>query len=187
MVEPFTLRLFFIVASIAVPVSYVFGFKRAGDPDRLWGGVQGATRATIMGGLVVAAAAYVSYGAIVVFSFGEDRLAAMTWPWADADGHGATRVLVAYAVYLVPSALWFEATMAHLRRPRRATKALTIGVLAAAAFGAVMHLLLAVGLLLDGAPWAGLLVVCTLLMVFQAAVSDLVLWVRGFPWNVPEP
>lgn len=174
------LRWLVLILAPLVLVSYGLGFARASSPEALWGGVRGRLRTAMTTGLAAAALGFLVYSWIVLVALDAAQRASLHL--LGLQGNDA--LLLAYGVYLVPSALWFEATLWHLRRPTAGTKAATIGVLAAVSLGSLLLFVIGVLAAMDGlsaGPW---LAVSGLLMAHQAVVMDSVFWVRHFPWRV---
>lgn len=176
------LRWFVAVVGPLVLVSYVVGLLRADDPEALWGGIDGRLRSVIVPFMFVAAAGFLTAAYLILWKWSPDQLAALHWPGGAADGAGAQRLLLAYVLYLVPSALWLEATLLHLRVGAGWTQALTLGVLTLVSVGLLLLALLgwsAVQAELPGAPW---LLVAVAAMAIQSTLWDNIVWVAKFPW-----
>lgn len=181
MVSDRVLRVGVAVAALAVPVSYVIGFARA-DADALWGGIRGAGRLSIMPFMLAAAAGFLAFVGVTLFRWGPEARRALHWPWMQADGNGQTRLAWAYGLYLIPSALWLEATILHLRYDAWWTQGATILVLGLVSVGAAMFILLAWQAVRDHVPQGRWLLGAALAMGIQSILNDLVIWVAVFPW-----
>ncbi len=173
---------FVIIAGAAVLVSYVLGIARAKRPADLWGGVTPSMQMAIVPVMLLAGAGFIAYAWVILFRADVAAFAALRWPWASSDGQGGQRLLLAFAVFLIPSAFWLETTLIHLRAPQAWTPALVIGVLALVAVGDIMLGLLAVAAYNDGVAGAGWMIAGAALLGLQVIVNDLVIWVWKFPW-----
>ncbi len=178
------LRIFVFIAGPLVLVSYVAGIARADDAEALWGGITGTERMAIIPFMFVAAAGFLAYAYVLLFSMDAGQLAALRWPWAESDGNGLQRAFWSYALYLIPSALWLESTLLHLNHPQPWTPALVVAVLALVSVGIVMMGLLAWGAYEDGVPGALWMILGALAMGYQSIINDLIIWSWKFPWRV---
>ncbi len=176
------LRAFVFVMGPLVLVSYVVGIMRAESPEALWGGIKGAARTATIPFMFVAAAGFLATAYVLLFKLTGAQLEGMHWPWAEADGQGTNRLLLAYAVYLIPSALWLEATLLHLQHGSPWTQALVIVVLTLVSVGLVMLGLLGYGAVQDGVPGAWWIVAGVIAMAIQSTINDNIIWVWKFPW-----
>lgn len=176
------LRWIVAVAGLLVLASYVAGILRADDPEALWGGIAGNLRKAIVPFMFLAAAGFLAAAYLLLWKWTPDQLASLHWPGGTADGNGAQRVLVAYLLYLVPSALWLESTLLHLRMGTGATQALTIGVLTLVSVGLLMLGLLGWSAMQAELPGAGWVVAGVVAMAIQSTFWDNIVWVLRFPW-----
>ena len=165
-----------------VLASYVYGLSHAEKPIELWGGVPEAWRIYIVPFMFVAAFGFLMYWYIVFFQFDESVMSSLRWPWTKSDGNGATRLLIAYAVFLIPSALWIESTILHIENDYAWTQYLVIGVLLATSIGNVMLGLLAFGAYQDGMEGSFLMVLGAIMLAIQCILNDFIIWVYKFPW-----
>ena len=90
-----------------VLVSYVYGLSHAEQPQDLWGGIPLPWQSYIIPFMFIAAAGFLVYWWIVFFQFDQSMFSSLHWPWKDPDGKGADRLLLAYTLILIPSALPF--------------------------------------------------------------------------------
>ena len=97
-----------------VLASYAYGLSHAEKPMELWGGIPETWRGYIVPFMFVAAFGFLLYWYIVFFKFDELAIQSLRWPWGESDGGGATRLLIAYFLFLIPSALWIESTILHI-------------------------------------------------------------------------
>lgn len=176
------LRLFIAIAGPLVLVSYVVGVMRADEPEALWGGIDGRLRTAIVPFMFVAAAGFLAAAYLVLWKWTPDQLAGLHWPDGTADGGGTNRLLLAYALYLIPSALWLESTLLHLRVGTGWTQTITIGVLTLVTVGLLLLGSLAVSAVQAGLPGAPWLVAAVVAMAIQSTLWDNIVWVAKFPW-----
>jgi hypothetical protein len=174
--------MFVAIAGPLVLVSYVIGIMRADDPEALWGGVDGALRSIIIPFMFVAAASFLLAAYLLLFKWTDETVANLHWPWSKSDGKGVSRVFVAYAVYLIPSALWLESTLLHLQVGNGSTQTAVIVVLSLVTVGLVLLGLLAYGAIQDRVQGAGWLMVAVVGMAIQSTLNDNIVWVWKFPW-----
>ncbi len=165
-----------------VLVSYVFGLSHAENPMELWGGVPEAWRTYIVPFMFVAALGFLIYWYIVFFCLEESAVSSMRWPWGESDGNGEVRLLLAYAAFLIPSALWIESTILHIENEYSWTQFLVIGTLFFTSVGNVMLGLLAYGAYQDGIEGSSLMIAGTIMLAIQCILNDFVIWVYKFPW-----
>ena len=165
-----------------VLASYVYGLSHAERPMELWGGVPEAWRTYIVPFMFVAALGFLIYWYIVFFQLEESVVSSLRWPWTDSDGNGEMRLLLAYAVFLIPSALWIESTILHIENDYGWTQYLVIGTLLLTSVGNIMLGLLAYGAYQDGVDGSGLMIVGAIMLAIQCILNDFVIWVYKFPW-----
>ncbi|MGB0652080.1 MAG: hypothetical protein ACPGQL_02670 [Thermoplasmatota archaeon] len=177
------LRLFVWIAGPLVPLSYVIGIARAPEPEALWGGIVGAERLAVVPFMFLAAAGFLTFAYHVLYRLDQDQLASLRWPWGQQDGRGLQRLLAAYALYLIPSALWLEATLLHLERGQVWTQVLTIAVLTLVSIGILMLGLLSWSARRDGVPGAPWMLAAVVAMGIQSILNDNIIWVWKFPWG----
>ncbi|HJL55182.1 MAG: hypothetical protein QGH57_00785 [Candidatus Thalassarchaeaceae archaeon] len=173
---------FTIVFGPLVLVSYAYGLSHFDRPDDLWGGIPTSWQTYIAPFMFVAAAGFLIYWWIALFQFDESALTSLHWPWADSDGMGAGRLLLAYALILIPSALWLESTIYHLEHDYAWTPVLVVGFLLLTSVGNMMLGLLAYGAHQDGLDHSGLMLAGAGMLAIQCIFNDLVIWVYKFPW-----
>jgi len=165
-----------------VLASYVYGLSHAEKPIELWGGVPEAWRVYIVPFMFLAALGFLMYWYIVFFQFDESIMRSLRWPWAESDGNGATRLLIAYAAFLIPSALWIESTIMHLENNFAWTQYLVIGTLLVTSIGNIMLGLLAFGAYQDGVEGSSLMIIGAIMLAIQCILNDFVIWIYKFPW-----
>ena len=174
--------IFTFVFGPLVLASYVYGISHADKPQDLWGGIPLSWQAYIVPFIFIAAAGFLIYWWIVFFQFDQDTFSSLHWPWGYSDGNGAIRLLLAYALVLIPSALWLESTLFHLSNNYSWTPVLVIGILMMVAIGNIMLGLLAYGAYQDGVNGSGLMMIGAVMLGIQCIVNDCILWSLKFPW-----
>ena len=165
-----------------VLASYAYGLSHAEKPMDLWGGIPETWRGYIVPFMFVAAFGFLMYWYIVFFKFDESAIQSLRWPWGESDGDGATRLLIAYFLFLIPSALWIESTILHIENDYSWTPVLVIGALFLTSVGNLMLGLLAYGSYHDGISGAGLMIVGAVMLGIQCILNDFIIWVYKFPW-----
>ena len=68
----------------------------------------------------------------------------LRWPWGKSDGNGSLRLLVCLCLFLIPSAMWIEATLFHMDHGYSWSPAVPITILIAVAVGNLLMLALGV-------------------------------------------
>ena len=174
--------IFTFVFGPLVLASYVYGISHADKPQDLWGGIPLSWQTYIVPFMFIAAAGFLIYWWIVFFQFDQDTFSSLHWPWGYSDGNGAIRLLLAYALVLIPSALWLESTLFHLSNNYSWTPVLVIGILMMAAIGNIMLGLLAYGVYQDGVNGSGLMMIGAVMLGIQCIVNDCIIWSLKFPW-----
>ena len=176
------LRIFVIIFGLLVLASYVYGLSHTEDKNALWGGIPDSWRIYIVPFMFVAAAGFLMYWWKVLYQLEVTELNSLRWPWGDSDGGGANRLLLAYALFLIPAALWLESTIFHLSNDYSWTPLIVIGLLFLTSVGNVMLSLLAFGAYQDGVEGSGLMLIGSFLLAIQCIFNDLVIWSIKFPW-----
>jgi hypothetical protein len=176
------LRWFTIVFGLLVLVSYVYGLSHAADKAALWGGVSATWQVGIVCCMGLAAVGFLTYWWISLFRWEEATISNMCWPWQTPDVHGMRRLLGAYALLLIPSALWLEATLYHMTQPSQWSPLLSIGTLTLAAAGAISLTLLAYGTWKQGVEEAKWMTIGGLMVCLQVVINDWIIWTLHFPW-----
>ena len=174
--------IFTFVFGPLVLASYVYGISHADKPQDLWGGIPLSWQAYIVPFMFIAAAGFLIYWWIVFFQFDQDTFSSLHWPWGYSDGNGAIRLLLAYALVLIPSALWLESTLFHLSNNYSWTPVLVIGILMMVAIGNIMLGLLAYGAYQDGVNGSGMMLIGAVMLGIQCIVNDCIIWSLKFPW-----
>ena len=105
------LRIFVSIFGTLVLVSYLYGLSHASDKDALWGGIPWSQAKFIVPFMFVAAFGFLMYWWIILYQNDASVIAELRWPWGESDGHGGGRLLLAFGLLIIPSALWLEATI----------------------------------------------------------------------------
>lgn len=173
---------FTFVFGPVVLASYVYGVSHAESPMDLWGGVPETWRDYIVPFMFVAAIGFLIYWYIVFFQLEKSVVSSLRWPWTESDGNGEMRLLLAYALFLIPSALWIESTILHIENDYVWTQYLVIGTLLFTSIGNIMLGLLAFGAYRDGVEGSVLMIIGSIMLAIQCILNDFVIWVYKFPW-----
>ena len=132
--------------------------------------------------MFIAALGFLIYWYVIFFQFDDSSFESLRWPWIDSDGNGATRLLIAYALILIPSALWIESTIFHIENDFSWTPILVIGTLFLTSIGNVMLGLLAYSSYRDGVNGSLQMIVGAIMLGIQCILNDFIIWVYKFPW-----
>ncbi len=174
--------IFTFIFGPLILISYVYGVSHAESPQDLWGGIPLSWQTYIVPCMFIAAAGFLIYWWIIFYQFGQETFSSLRWPWAYADGKGANRLLLAYSLILIPSALWLESTLFHLSNNYSWTPVLVIGILMMVSIGNLMLGLLAYGAYQDGVNGSGLMMIGAVMLGIQCIFNDCILWSLKFPW-----
>ena len=175
-------RIVTIALGPLVLASYAYGLSHAEDGSALWGGIPESWRGLNVVCMLVAAAGYIIFWWIALFQLEGGHLEALRWPWGESDEAGLDRLLLAFLLILIPSALWIESTIFHLSNDYSWTPLLVVGILFLVSVGNVMFGLLAYGAYQDGVEGSGLMIAGAVMLGIQCIVNDLVIWSIKFPW-----
>lgn len=173
---------FTLIFGPLVLASYAYGISHAEKPMELWGGIPQSWQGYIVPFMFIAAIGFLIYWYIVFFQFEDSTFDSMRWPWGESDGNGAFRLLISYALILIPSALWIESTILHIENDYSWTPVLVIGTLFLTSIGNVMLGLLAYGAYLDGIDGSEYMIAGALMLAIQCILNDFIIWVYKFPW-----
>ncbi|DAC22396.1 MAG TPA: hypothetical protein HA345_05590 [Candidatus Thalassarchaeaceae archaeon] len=176
------IRLFTTIAGGFVLLAYVYGVSRMEDATALWGGVTGMLQRFSIIFMFVAAIGYLIFWWTTLFQMDVAVLADLRWPWSESDGGGTGRLLLAFAIFLIPSMLWLESTGFHLRTDAAWTPALVVGILLLVAIGNVMFGLLGYSAHIDGHPEGKWMIFGAAAISIQCILNDLIIWSWKFPW-----
>jgi hypothetical protein len=171
-----------IILGPIVLASYAYGISHAEDGAALWGGIPESWRSVNVACMFIAATGYLMFWWIALFQLEVSTLEALRWPWGESDGEGMSRLLLAYLLILIPSALWIESTIFHLSSDYSWTPILVVGILFLVAVGNVMLGMMAYGAYQDGVDGAGLMFAGAVMLGLQCIVNDFVIWSYKFPW-----
>ena len=122
-------RVFISIFGTMVLVSYVYGLSHASDKDALWGGIPWSQAQFIVPFMFSAAFGFLMYWWIILYKNEASVMESLRWPWGESDGGGGARLLLAFALLVIPSALWLEATIFHLENDYSWSPILVVGVL----------------------------------------------------------
>ena len=175
-------RIFIHIFGTLVLVSYVYGLSHASDKDALWGGIPWSQAQFIVPFMFLAAFGFLMYWWIILYQNDEYALESLRWPWGESDGGGGARLLLAFALLVIPSALWLEATIFHIENEYSWTPFLVIGVLILACVGNIMMGLLAYSAYVDEMPGGRKMLIGSILLGIQCIVFDGIYWNLKFPW-----
>jgi len=176
------IRTFTFIAGPLVLVSYGLALSKMDDKTALWGGIPGSWITYIVPFMFLAAIGFLMYWWVALFKIDVAVLESLHWPWGEADGKGGQRLLLAYAMFLIPSMLWIDSTRMHINNDYAWTPFLVIGILALASIGNIMFGLLAYGAYQDGVDGSGVMLLGSIFLGIQVIVNDLIVWSAKFPW-----
>ena len=177
------IRTFTFVAGPLVLISYAYALSRLDDKMALWGGIPQSWITYIAPFMFLAAAGWLVYWWVALFQLDVSTLESLRWPWQESgDGMGLNRLFWAYALFLIPSALWIDSTIFHMNNDYSWTPYLVVGILAIVSVANVMYILLAFTAYQDGVEGAGWMLICSLALGIQVIVNDLIVWSAKFPW-----
>ena len=176
------IRKFTFIAGPLVLISYAFALSRLDDWDSLWGGVPETWITYIVPFMFLAAIGFLMYWWVALFKLDVAVFESLRWPWSESDGNGGMRLLLAYALFLIPSMLWIDSTIFHMNNSYSWTPILVIGILALASVGNIMLGLLAYGAMQDGVDGSRTMLLGSVLLGIQVILNDLIIWSAKFPW-----
>ena len=176
------IRIFTLVTGPLVLVSYVYGLSRLDDKASLWGGIPASWTTYIVPFMFLAAIGFLMYWWVALFQIEVSVLDSLRWPWGESDGNGAKRLFLAYALFLIPSLLWIDSTIFHMKNSYSWTPLLVIGILGLASIGNIMFGLLAYGAWQDGVDGSGIMLLGSVFLAIQVVLNDFIIWSAKFPW-----
>ena len=176
------IRKFTFIAGPLVLISYAFALSRLDDWDSLWGGVPETWITYIVPFMFIAAIGFLMYWWVALFKLDVAVFESLRWPWNESDGNGGMRLLLAYALFLIPSMLWIDSTIFHMNNSYSWTPILVIGILALASVGNIMLGLLAYGAMQDGVEGSRIMLLGSVFLGIQVILNDLIIWSAKFPW-----
>ena len=176
------IRKFTFIAGPLVLISYAFALSRLDDWDSLWGGVPETWITYIVPFMFIAAIGFLMYWWVALFKLDVAVFESLRWPWNESDGNGGIRLLLAYALFLIPSMLWIDSTIFHMNNSYSWTPILVIGILALASVGNIMLGLLAYGAMQDGVDGSKIMLLGSVFLGIQVILNDLIIWSAKFPW-----
>ena len=175
-------RTFTLIAGPLVLFSYGFALSRIDDGAALWGGIPDSWITYIVPFMLLAAVGFLIYWWVALFKIEISVLESLRWPWGESDGKGTQRLLLSYALFLIPSMLWIDSTRLHINNGYSWTPFLVIGILALASVGNILFGLLAYAARKDGVEGSGLMLLGSIFLGIQVIVNDLIVWSVKFPW-----
>ena len=176
------LRRFIFIFGTMVLVSYGYGVSHASDTAALLGGIAWSQAKFIVPFMFLAAFGFLMYWWIILYQNEASVLADLRWPWGESNGHGGGRLLLAFALLVIPSALWLEATIYHIDHEYSWTPFLVIGILLLACVGNILMGLLAYSAYKDGVQGGGAMLIGAILLGIQCILFDGIYWNLKFPW-----
>ena len=176
------IRTFTFVTGPLVLLSYAYALSRLEDKMSLWGGIPVSWTTYIVPFMFLAAIGFLMYWWVALFQLDVAIFESLRWPWSESDGNGGQRLLLAYALFLIPSMFWIDSTMFHMNNSYSWTPYLVIGILALASVGNIMFGLLAYGAWQDGVDGAGIMLLGSIFLGIQVILNDLIVWSAKFPW-----
>ena len=176
------IRTFTFITGPLVLISYAYALSRLDDWDSLWGGIPKTWITYIVPFMFLAAIGFLMYWWVALFQLDVAVFESLRWPWSESDGNGGQRLLLAYAMFLIPSAMWIDSTVFHMSNSYSWTPYLVIGILALASIGNIMFGLLAYGAWQDGVDGAGIMLLGSVFLGIQVILNDLIVWSAKFPW-----
>lgn len=175
-------RIFILIFGTLVLVSYVYGLSHASDKTALWGGIPWSQAKFITPFMFLAAFGFLMYWWIILYQNEASVMESLRWPWGESDGGGGARLLLAFALLVIPSALWLEATIFHIENEYSWTPILVVGVLLLACIGNILMGLLAYSAHVDELPGGGKMLLGSILLGIQCILFDGIYWNLKFPW-----
>lgn len=176
------IRIFTFITGPLVLVSYAYGLSRLDDKASLWGGIPTSWTTYIVPFMFLAAIGFLMYWWVALFQIEVSVLDSLRWPWGESDGNGAKRLFLAYALFLIPSLLWIDSTIFHMKNSYSWTPLLVIGILGLASIGNIMFGLLAYGAWQDGVDGSGMMLLGSVFLAIQVILNDFIIWSAKFPW-----
>ncbi|RJU82810.1 MAG: hypothetical protein DWC09_01195 [Candidatus Poseidoniales archaeon] len=175
-------RTFIFIFGTLVLVSYVYGLSHASDKEALWGGIPWSQAKMIVPFMFLAAFGFLMYWWTILYQNDVSMMESLRWPWSVSDGGGGARLLLAFALVVIPSALWLEATIYHLDNNYSWTPILVVGVLMLTCVGNIMMGLLAYSAYVDKLPGGGRMLLGSIFLGIQCILFDGIYWNLKFPW-----
>jgi hypothetical protein len=167
---------------ILILLSYVYGVSKSGDAMALWGGIPISWTKFIIPWMFIAAIGFLMYWWTILYSVDASVIDALRWPWGESDGNGATRLLLTYCVFMIPSMLWLESTEFHANTEYSWTPLLVIGILTLVSIGNIMLGLLAYSAYQDDIEGAKIMLAGSIMLSIQCIFLDGILWNIKYPW-----
>ena len=175
-------RRFTFIAGPLVLFSYGFALSRIDDGAALWGGIPDSWITYIVPFMLLAAVGFLIYWWVALFQIDAKVVDSFRWPWGESDGNGAIRLLMAYALFLIPSMFWIDSTIFHMNNSYSWTPFLVVAILALASVGNILLMMIAYGAWQDGVDGSGLMLIGSIFLGIQVIINDLIVWSAKFPW-----
>ena len=176
------IRTFTFIAGPLVLFSYGFGLSRIEEGAALWGGIPNSWITYIVPFMLLAAVGFLMYWWVALFQLDSTVVGSFRWPWGESDSNGANRLLMAYALFLIPSMFWIDSTIFHMNNSYSWTPFLVVAILALASVGNILFMMIAYGAWQDGVEGSGLMLIGSLFLGIQVIINDLIVWSAKFPW-----
>jgi len=176
------IRTFTFITGPLVLISYAYALSRLEDWDSLWGGIPKTWITYIVPFMFLAAIGFLMFWWVALFQIDVAVFDSLRWPWGESDGNGGQRLLLAYALFLIPSMFWIDSTMFHMSNSYSWTPYLVIGILGLASIGNIMFGLLAYGAWQDGVDGSGIMLLGSIFLGIQVIINDFIVWSAKFPW-----
>ena len=165
-----------------VLASYWFGVSKMEDAMALLGGIPENLRPMNVFCMFVAATGFLIMWWLFLFHWDPILIETLNWPWAENNGGGYGRLLLAFLLVMIPSAMWLDLTNFHISNDYAWTPYLVVGVLILASIGNILLGLLSWSAYqagFDGAIWA---VIGSFMLAIQVIINDAIWWSIKFPW-----
>ncbi len=176
-------RLAVYILGPLVLISYVIGISRMESPNDLWGGIPESWRPLNVTCMFISAGGFLIMWWFFLYRWDASVVETIQWPWLEGDSGGHARLLVAFLLVMIPSALWLELTAFHIRTDYNWTQWLVIGNLLLVCLGNILLGLLAWNAhqqsIASGTMWV---LIGSILLAIQVIINDGILWNLKFPW-----
>ena len=146
------------------------------------GGIPDSWITYIVPFMLLAAVGFLIYWWVALFQIDAKVVDSFRWPWGESDGNGANRLLMAYALFLIPSMFWIDSTIFHMNNSYSWTPFLVVAILALASVGNILLMMIAYGAWQDGVDGSGLMLIGSIFLGIQVIINDLIVWSAKFPW-----
>lgn len=166
-----------------VLLSYGFGLARMEEKQLLWGGIPEGLRSLNVACMFIAAIGFLIMWWYFLYKWDAALVETLQWPWTTEGLGGHARLLIAFVLILIPSALWLELTHFHMSNEYQWTKYIVILDLGLVALGNVLLALLAWNAYqLNIGDGTVLVLAGAFMLAIQVIINDAVWWSCTFPW-----